>query len=142
MRKKRPCGICRRWFLPRPHQVGRQATCSKKCQREKHRRACCDWHRQNPEYDRERRLRGRVLKEGSAEDVALIRVDPLARLDESAVRDAIGLDSSVIIIETGEVIVDWVRDAIEEETETRCGFARRLVPPWKRDAIGSPAMSP
>ncbi len=143
MRKKRPCSICRKWFLPNPHEGARQATCGRpECQSERHRRSCRDWHRRNPDYDRERRLLERVRKETSARNLALSRVDPLSRLDESVARDAVGMEVSVIILETGKVIVDWLRDAVEAETEQRCGFARRLMPPGLRDAIGGDARAP
>ena len=60
--RKRPCKICRKWFLPNPRAGDRQRTCSEPaCQRERHRRACSDWHRRNPDYDRESRLRARLV---------------------------------------------------------------------------------
>lgn len=45
--RKRPCSICRRWFLPDVRQVGRQTTCSPGCRREKHRRQCKTWNDKN-----------------------------------------------------------------------------------------------
>lgn len=136
MRKKRPCSICREWFLPDPREGARQKTCtSPECQQERHRRSCLDWHRRNPDYDRGRRLQKRVRKEAREEDKVAFQVNPLARLDESVVRDAVGFEGAVIMLETGKVIVDWLRDAVDEETEQRCGFARRLMPPGKRDSI-------
>ena len=48
---KRPCGICRKWFLPDPRQIGRQQTCGNPaCQRELHRRRCRVWNRKNRDY--------------------------------------------------------------------------------------------
>ena len=76
------------------------------------------------------------MKEETEETLARARVDPLSRLDQSVVRDAIGLEASVIMEEHGGVLVKWVRDAIEAETEQRRGFAHRLMPPGLRDAIG------
>ena len=38
--RKRPCSICRKWFLPDVRQKGRQRTCSPACRRELHRRQC------------------------------------------------------------------------------------------------------
>ncbi len=125
MRKKRPCSICRKWFLPDPREGARQKRCtSPEYQQERHRRSCLDWHRRNPDYDRCRRLQKRVRKEAREEDKVAFQVNPLARLDESVVRDAVGLEGAVIMLETGKVIVDWLRDAVDEETEQRCGFAR------------------
>ena len=49
--RKRPCSVCRRWFLPDVHQIGRQQTCgSPGCQKELHRRRCRQWNKKNREY--------------------------------------------------------------------------------------------
>ena len=49
--RKRPCRICRRWFLPDPRLKERQMTCgSAKCQREWHRRKCAAWNHKNSDY--------------------------------------------------------------------------------------------
>jgi len=46
-RGKRPCSICRKWFVPDVRQKGRQRTCSLACQNELHRRQCENWNRKN-----------------------------------------------------------------------------------------------
>ena len=49
--RKRPCRICRRWFLPNPRLKDRQMTCGQiACQGEWHRRKCAEWNRKNSEY--------------------------------------------------------------------------------------------
>ena len=48
--RKRPCSICRKWFLPDVRQKGRQTTCSLKCREKKHRRQCEAWNRKNKAY--------------------------------------------------------------------------------------------
>lgn len=46
--RKRPCRICRKWFMPDPRQIGRQKTCNDPtCRREDHRRQCSLWNRKN-----------------------------------------------------------------------------------------------
>ena len=45
--RKRPCSICRKWFLPDVRQKERQRTCSKECSRELHRRQCATWNKKN-----------------------------------------------------------------------------------------------
>ncbi|MGM0656593.1 MAG: hypothetical protein ACQETR_14940 [Thermodesulfobacteriota bacterium] len=47
---KRPCSICRRWFLPDVRQRGRQKTCSAECRKELHRRQCERWNKKNKSY--------------------------------------------------------------------------------------------
>ncbi len=48
--RKRPCSICRKWFLPDVRQKGRQSTCSLACRKEKHRRRCKTWNEKNKTY--------------------------------------------------------------------------------------------
>ena len=49
--RKRPCSICRRWFIPNPKLGSRQVTCGRPaCRRERHRKKCAEWNRNNPEY--------------------------------------------------------------------------------------------
>jgi len=48
--RKRPCSICRKWFLPDVRQKGRQTTCSLACRKQKHRRQCKAWNEKNKTY--------------------------------------------------------------------------------------------
>lgn len=49
--RKRPCRICRKWFMPDSRQIGRQKTCSDpECRRESHRRQCARWNQNNRDY--------------------------------------------------------------------------------------------
>lgn len=49
--RKRPCKICRKWFMPDPRQIGRQKTCGDSaCQKENHRRQCEKWNQKNRVY--------------------------------------------------------------------------------------------
>jgi len=49
--RKRPCRICRRWFLPNPRLKERQKTCGRaNCQRQWHKKKCAEWNRKNTGY--------------------------------------------------------------------------------------------
>lgn len=48
--RKRPCSICRKWFLPDVRQKGRQKTCSVECRKKLHRRQCAKWNQKNSAY--------------------------------------------------------------------------------------------
>lgn len=49
--RKRPCRICRQWFLPDPRLKERQMTCGKAyCKREWHKKKCTEWNRKNADY--------------------------------------------------------------------------------------------
>src|SRR5687767_10847750 len=108
MVRKRPCAICRRWFQPHPRAGDRQRVCGAgECQLERHRRACEAWRRENPDYDRDARLR-EVLRRKPSNGAA----DPLLEVDWDRARDAVGLEAAVLIEETGKVLRDWARDAV------------------------------
>ena len=48
--RKRPCRICRRWYLPDVRHKKRQKTCgAPDCQNEWHRRLCADYNKRNRE---------------------------------------------------------------------------------------------
>lgn len=61
--RKRPCSICRKWFLPDVRQKGRQKTCDNPdCRREYHRRQCADWNKKNKEYFKGNYLNAKLEK--------------------------------------------------------------------------------
>jgi len=135
-RKKRPCRICRCWFEPHERVGDRQRVCSKpSCQRERHRRACLDWHLRNPDYDRDGRLRRRLSQHAEAVPPEQRRVDPLAQLDWSAARDAVGLEICVIVEESAKVLADWARDAVRAHWPGIMRESPKHAPPCARDEM-------
>jgi len=49
--RKRPCRICRRWFVANPRVADRQKTCgSAECRRLWHAKKCREWNGRNREY--------------------------------------------------------------------------------------------
>jgi hypothetical protein len=110
---KRPCRICGKWFLPHPRAGDRQHVCGESsCQRERHRRACAGWRRREPDYDREDRLRRRLVRAPEPGDAGGLLADPLCRVDWLAARDAVGLQVAVTIEESVRVLHQWARDAV------------------------------
>lgn len=134
MVRKRPCAICRRWFQPHPRAGDRQRVCGESdCQRERHRRACEAWHRANPDYDRDARLR-EVLRRKPSDGAAA--ADPLLEVDWDRARDAVGLEAAILIEETGRVLRDWARDAVIAQGRVITTEFRRHVRDGPRDGIG------
>jgi len=116
MIKKRPCRICGKWFQPHSRAGNRQKVCSDpRCQRERHRRSCARWHSRNPDYDREQRLRDLVTITPAKEPGRKKLFAPMDEIRWDAVRDAVGLETAVIIEETGKVLHRWARDAVFAE---------------------------
>lgn len=142
MYKKKPCKICRRWFWPNRRVGGRQQTCSRpECQRERHRRNCEDWHRRNPNYDREERLRGRLIRE-YAEGSVGVGGDPLRQIDEIAARDAVGMETHVFIEEIVRLILAASRDLVVQQPVVDKEEIGRVGVIGSRDEIGESGRSP
>ena len=72
IRKKRPCCICRRWFLPDKKIKDRQVTCGDpKCQKQWHKKQCTKWNRNNTDYFRSNYLQKKLNKAKENEKVAV-----------------------------------------------------------------------
>jgi len=138
MRRRRRCRICHRWFYPHPRAGRRQRVCSDpECQQERHRLDCARWHRQNPGYDRERRLRQKLQAaeppfQGPA---GVMGVDPLRQLDWSAAREAVGLDAAVVVEEASQVVVQWARDSVSAKPLVIGAKTSKVTPPDARDSV-------
>ena len=95
--RKRPCSICRKWFLPDVRQVGRQKTCSHECSAELHRRNCAKWNKKNTAYfksnylDKKLEEDGRSPPDSTQPDVnADANPPPKSRINLNLPRDIIG----------------------------------------------------
>ena len=74
--RKRPCSICRTWFLPDVRQKGRQATCSPECRKERHRRKCKTWNKKNKPYFKEIHLNQKLESINRAPPDKAVTVTP------------------------------------------------------------------
>ena len=95
--RKRPCSICRKWFLPDVRQVGRQKTCSPECSGELHRRNCAKWNKKNTTYFKSNYLDNKLEEDGrSPPDSTQPNVNadanplPKSRINLNLPRDIIG----------------------------------------------------
>lgn len=141
MTRKRPCRQCRKWFRPDPRAGRRQHSCpSETCQRSRHRRACASWRARHPDYDVERRLRERVRAATPVGEP--LQRDPLAEVVWEAARDAVGVEVTVIVEETGKVLWTWARDAVHAQADEIMMKMRKVLPDPARDAIAAPARPP
>jgi hypothetical protein len=63
-RRKRPCSICHRWFLPNNRVGSRQHTCGRQeCRLKRRRKVQARWRALNPDYFTARRLQARMVPE-------------------------------------------------------------------------------
>lgn len=69
--KKRPCRICRKWFIPHPRVGDRQKTCGDhECMRKWHARTCAEWNRKNHNCAQENYWNAKLAREVSENDGA------------------------------------------------------------------------
>lgn len=143
---KRPCRICGKWFRVDPREGARQRVCSSAtCQRERHRRACRDWHRRNLGYDADLRRRRRLQLcpvPPAAPPVDPFGVSPLRKVHLEAARDAVGQEVVVVVEVAGQVLWEGVRDAVRAQLIAGQAVARRLPPEVLRDDMVSAAAPP
>lgn len=130
MQRKRPCRICRRWFVPHPRAGDRQRVCGAvACQRERHRRACQAWREREGDEETRHRLRQRLRREASA-------AEPLtAEVRWDVVRDAVGLEVSVILEELLRLLEDAVRDAVRQHVAGITAESGRVLGAGRRDGM-------
>jgi hypothetical protein len=115
---------------------GQQRVCGRdECQRERHRRACSKWRARHPDYDRERRLRARVVREAPPGEP--LERDPLGEIDWGAARDAIGLEASVIAEESARITTSWARDAMHAQGAVITRQIARITRLPARDAMAT-----
>lgn len=106
---KRPCSICRRWFMPHPRAGKRQKVCGRdECQRERHRRACKAWHERERDAVREERLEKKLKEAGGGGEVGAV-------VSSEAARDAVPLEVRVFIGVIAGLLRLSMRDAVERE---------------------------
>ena len=130
MGRKRPCRICRRWFIPHPRTGDRQHVCSRAdCQRERHRRACQRWRQREAPAERAHRLRQRLHEATDGQDAA----GPGPRLPWDVVRDAVGLEVAVIFEEVQRLLEDTVRDAVGRQVAGIAMESGRVIAAARRD---------
>lgn len=141
MRRKRPCLICRHWFVPHPRAGGRQHVCSaEECQRERHRRACARWRQREGEAERGHRLRQRLRVEAKGEPEAVSTVR--AQVAWAVVRDAVGLEVSVVIEEILRLLETAVRDAVARQAMEKTTTSGREMVGGRRDDMVSASAAP
>jgi hypothetical protein len=143
MTQKRPCRICHKWFRPHPRVGFRQRVCSSPaCQRERHRRACRTWHRLNPDYDRESRLRSKLRSQQVETDPAAVAVNPGREVDWNVARDVVGLEVVVLVEEVLGLLVRWARDAVTAQAFIRQAVTVQHLKTAAREEIATAARAP
>lgn len=114
MPHKRPCRICRGWFMPDPRVGDRQRVCSSpECQAARRKKTQASWRERNPEYFVARRLKQRAAQSPSpsAPPPSPMRVPPpLDRLPWDVAQDEFGVQGADFLGFLGKVLLEVAQD--------------------------------
>ena len=102
---KRPCRVCRKWFLPDGRLKNRQKTCGNpECQREWHRKKCAEWNKKNEEYFRTNYLQ-KKLEAAKSLEPNLCKSRLKTGLPLKFVQEVIGIQHLIIIEYLAQLLV-------------------------------------
>ena len=122
---KRPCRICRRWYIPHPRVEDRQMTCGDPgCKREWHRKKCADWNRKNAEYFRANYLQKKLDALSQPKGVAgvcPVRSRSPSGLPREKVQEVIGIEHFVIIEYLVQLLLRRFQELIRVKVAVRTG---------------------
>ena len=113
MLTKRPCCICRHWFVPDRRVGRRQRACSAlACQIARRATTQASWRRRNPDYFIAHRIQRRRLKAEDAQAVVppLVFPPPLSQLPWDLAQDAFGVVGTDFLGHLGRVLLGAAQD--------------------------------
>ena len=122
--KKRPCSICRRWFLPHPRLKDRQRTCGDpECKNEQHRRKCAEWNQRNGDYFKTNYLQ-KKLESKNKETQLKSRLK--TGLPKNLVQEVIGTKHLVIMEYLAQLMLLRFQDVINAQLAVNTNQIERL----------------
>ncbi len=122
--KKRPCGICRRWFMPHPRLKDRQQTCGDPvCKKEWHRKKCAEWNKRNGDYFKTNYLQKKLESQATATQV---KSRLKTGLPIQHVKEVIGIQHLVIIEYLAQLLVQRFQDLIWRQVAVNTEQVGRL----------------
>lgn len=122
--KKRPCSICRRWFMPHPRLKDRQKTCGDPvCKKEWHRKKCAEWNKRNGDYFKTNYLQKKL---DSQVTTTQVKSRLKTGLPLQHVQEVIGIQHLVIIEYLAQLLVQRFQDVIWRQVPVNTGQVGRL----------------
>src|SRR5258708_36901920 len=120
--RKKPCSICRRWFLPDPRIGERQRACHRReCQVARRKKAQAAWCAKNPNYFIARRMQARSSLEKPVEPLRMAA--PLSGLPWDLAQDEFGVQGTDFI----GVMARLLRQAAQDELKAHVIDCIRVV---------------
>jgi hypothetical protein len=131
MLTKRPCCVCRRWFVPDRRVGRRQRACSASaCQIARRVRTQASWRRRNPDYFIAHRVQRRRLQADDADGGVppLMLPPPLSQLPWDLAQDAFGVVGTDFLGHFGRVLLGAAQDQKTSQLVDSTGEPLRLPP--------------
>src|SRR5712692_7536387 len=136
MLTKRPCCICRRWFVADRRVGRRQRACSATaCQIARRARTQASWRRRNPDYFIAHRVQRRRLKaaEAQAGVLPLVLPPPLSQLPWDLAQEEFGVAGTDFLGHLGRVLLRAAQDQKAGQVIDPTGETDRLPPGAAQD---------
>ena len=138
--RKRPCRICRCWFLPNPRLRSRQKACGDfSCRKEWHRKKCAEWNRRNPDYFRANYLQ-KKLEAAKTSKPPTVKSRMKTSLPLEYVQEVIGIQQLIIIEYLAQLIQQRFAKTIIQSFPVNTPQAGRL--PAMVFSRGDPSLVP
>jgi hypothetical protein len=131
MLTKRPCCICRHWFVPDGRVGRRQRACSATaCQIARRARTQASWRRRNPDYFIAHRVQRRRLNadEVQAAVLPLVLPPPLSQLPWDLAQEEFGVAGTDFLGHLGRVLLRAAQDQKAAQVIDPTGETDRLSP--------------
>ena len=131
MLTKRPCCICRHWFIPDRRVDRRQRACSAPtCQTARRARTQASWRRRNPDYFIAHRMQRRRLEaeEAGGAVLPLVVPPPLSQLPWDVAQEAFGVAGTDFLGHLGRVLLMAAQDQKAGQMLDSTGESGRLPP--------------
>jgi hypothetical protein len=131
MLTKRPCCICRHWFVPDGRVGRRQRACSATaCQIARRARTQASWRRRNPDYFIAHRVQRRRLNadEAQAAVLPLVLPPPLSQLPWDLAQEEFGVAGTDFLGHLGRVLLRAAQDQKAAQVLDPTGATDRLPP--------------
>ena len=131
MLTKRPCCICRRWFVPDRRVGRRQRACSAPtCQTARRARTQASWRCRNPDYFIAHRMQRRRVEAEEAKGAVLPLElpPPLSQLPWDVAQEAFGVTGTDFLSHLGRVLLGAAQDQKAGQMLDSPGESGRLPP--------------
>ncbi len=131
MLTKRPCCICRRWFVPDRRVGRRQRACAASaCQIARRARTQAAWRRRNPDYFIAHRVQHRRARAEEAQVgvLPLVLPPPLSQLPWDLAQEEFGVAGTDFLGHLGRVLLGAAQDQKAAQVLDSTGEPVRLPP--------------